>query len=121
MKKLFLLVAIVFVLSGCGQSPSQPVSTASGTSSSWAYELINWHDHIYKLTSEHVHAVEKQIGSVTNYSTVEGTPQTGTFSNFFPVGTKIFEIPNVPTSTALAVQTKDGYVKLVDTGAYGQK
>lgn len=121
MKKMLLLIVTVFALTGCGQSPSQSPPTSSGSSSSWAYKLINWHNHIYKLTSEQVKTVGKQIGSVTNYSTVESTPPTGTFSNFFPVGTKIFEIPNVPTSTAFAVQTKDGYVKLVDTGAYGQK
>jgi len=121
LKRMLLFALTVFALSGCGQTQSRPTQTASGTSNSWAYKVVNWHNHNYKLTSEHVKVVGRQIGSVTNYSTVESTPQTGTFSNFFPVGSKLFSIPKFPTSTAFAVQTKDGYVKLVDTGVYGKK
>ncbi|WP_072872987.1 hypothetical protein [Alicyclobacillus tolerans] len=119
MKKIFLLALLTLSFPGCGQvqAGGQSPQTHTTSASSWAYEF----NHIYKVTSESVKTVGKQIGSVTNYSDVESTPQTGTFSNAFPVGTKLLAIPNVPTSTAFAVQTKNGYVKAVDTGAYGQK
>ncbi|MCF8564610.1 hypothetical protein LLE49_07605 [Alicyclobacillus tolerans] len=122
MKRTFLLVLITLFLSGCGQTQAEGQSPQKQTSApSWAYELVNWNHHIYKVTSETVSSIGEQVGSVTNYSDVESTPQKGTFSNAFPVGTKLFAIPNVPTSTAFAVQTKNGYLKAVDVGAYGQK
>lgn len=122
MKRMFLLVLIALALSGCGQTQAEGQSSQKQTSAtSWAYELVNWNHHIYKVTSESVKSVGEQIGSVTHYSNVESTPQTGTFSNAFPVGTKLFAIQNASTSTAFAVQTKNGYVKAVDVGAYGQK
>lgn len=99
-------------MSGCGQ----PQQTGS-----WAFSEVNWRDHVYKVTSESVTDVGRQIGSVTHYSDQESTPQTGTFSNMFPVGTKLFAIPGVATGIAFAVQTKHGYVRAVDTGAYGQR
>jgi hypothetical protein len=64
-----------------------------------------------------VQTVDKQIGTVTNHSDNESTQQKGTFSNKFPVGTKLFRIPNTDTNTAIAIKTKDGtYIVAIAQG-----
>ncbi|OGX60892.1 MAG: hypothetical protein A2189_04220 [Paenibacillus sp. RIFOXYA1_FULL_44_5] len=104
------LSLVVIAVSGCG--PSQ-------TTASWAFNAINWHHRIYRVTSQVVSSVGNQISSVTNFSQSEETPEAGTFSNYFPVGTKIFLIPGVDDSKAIAIETANGtFVKAILDHSY---
>ena len=110
MKRSLLIGLCLMTLSsvvGCGRTQT--------TAASWAFDSVKWHNHIYRVTTETIGNVGQQIGAVTNYSDNEATPETGTFSNKYPVGTKLFSIPNTDTIDAIAVQTKDGsFLKAVD-------
>ena len=110
MKRSLVIGLCLITLSsvvGCGRTQT--------TAASWAFDSVKWHNHIYRVTTETVGGVGQQIGVVTNYSDNEATPETGTFSNKYPVGTKLFSILNTDTIDAIAVQTKDGsYLKAVD-------
>lgn len=113
MKKipLFLVAMLAIVLFvGCNNS---------GGSSDWAYQFVKWNGATYKTsghnTSEYViddSKIGKEIGKVTKYSDDESANQSGNFSNDFEKGSKYFEIKEIDTSKAIAVERKDGkYIK----------
>lgn len=114
-QKVLMLICLSFVLiSGCGSS----LTGQTGQTASWAYEFVVWKGDSYKITSEKVTNVGKEIGQVTHYSDREGT-YSGNFSNRYPVGTKYYEIQGVDTNQSIAIQTPDGsYLKAVDQGKY---
>lgn len=100
MKKMVIsVIAFAILVVGCGQTHS---------SASWPFALVNWNQHMYKVTADSVNNVGNVVGSVTNYSNIEAASHTGTFSNKFPIGTKLYEIPGTSTNIAIAVQISDG-------------
>ena len=119
----FGIVLVVLLLSGCGApTTGSPQQTSSQVADSWAFRFVNWQHHIYKMTADKVDVVGQQLGAVTNFSDVESTPQTGTFSNAYLVGTRLFEILGTDPGVAIAVEMSPGvYVRAVDTGAYGAR
>lgn len=119
MKALSLLSTlglIVLIATGCGSTQATQRTTATA---SWAFNGINWNHRIYKITRQTVQHVGKQVTSVTTFSQDETTPETGTFSNYFAVGTKIFAIPGTDDTKAIAVEKSDGtYVKAILDHSY---
>lgn len=100
---------MLLFLAGCGDSQLQGQA-------SWAFPGLNWNGHIYRVTSEKVKRedIGEQLGSVTSFSEVEGAPETGTFSNTLPVGTKLYEIRGVDVSDAIAAEPKDkSFLKII--------
>lgn len=70
---------------------------------SWAYELVTWDGHVYKMTDEVVSEVGKQIGTIKKHSSNESSTIPNLFSNKYPIGTKLYKIKNVGTDTSIAV------------------
>lgn len=75
------------------------------SSASWAFAAVTWSHRIYRVTNTRVSSIGEQIGSITQYSEDEATPEFGTFSNTYHVGTKLFRIRGVDVNQALVIQT----------------
>ncbi|MGZ4112362.1 MAG: hypothetical protein ACXVP5_08005 [Tumebacillaceae bacterium] len=84
-------------------APNPKSHTAS--SPSWAFYFVRWNDRTYVITETPVpkQRVGKQLGAVTSSSDREGE-YTGTFSNYYPIGTKLFAIQEIDPTKAIAVQ-----------------
>ena len=93
---IFCFFSVIFV--GCTSS-----------SQSWAYQFVKWNDQIYIVTSDEIKMddIGKEIGEVTKYSDKEGT-YSGNFSNTFKEETKYYEIKNIKTDEAIAVEKEKG-------------
>ncbi|MGM0836586.1 MAG: hypothetical protein ACQEV7_10535 [Bacillota bacterium] len=89
------------------------------SATSWAYSFVVYVGYIYVVSEESVEeeVVEKEIGSVTQYSDMESLP--GNFSNAFPSGTKYYSIKGVNTEDMIAVEESEGkYLKAEREGKY---
>ncbi|MFE7062133.1 hypothetical protein ACFVAD_08270 [Sutcliffiella sp. NPDC057660] len=89
------------------------------SATSWAYSFVVYEGYIYVVSEESVgeEEVEKEIGSVTQYSDMESLP--GNFSNAYPVGTKYYSIKGVNTEDMIAVEESEGqYLKAERDGKY---
>ncbi|WP_049917359.1 MULTISPECIES: hypothetical protein [Bacillota] len=118
MKKLIIVFSILLM------SLSLPACSLGRqkTAQDWAYRFVVWNGDTYKATDEAVLDVGKQIGKVEHYSDHESTRATGVFSNEYHEGTALYEIKNVSTDKAIAVESSEGeYVKLEHIGKYGSK
>lgn len=84
---------------------------------SWVFPFVVWNDSIYVLTDEVVTNVEKKIGKVTSYSSMEQFG--GNFSNVYPKGTVYYAIEGIATTEAIAVEHDKGtYIKAVYESPY---
>lgn len=97
MKNVVLLLLFVLIF------------TSSAQALSWAYSFVVWNGNVYEVTDEIV--VENEIGK--SIGEVKTTPNdmTGEYygdaSNVYPIGTKYYEINNVSTDKAIAVEAKE--------------
>lgn len=89
------------------------IFTSSAQALSWAYSFVVWNGNVYEMTDEIV--VENEIGE--HIGEVKTTPNDmtgeyrGNASNEFPKGTKYYEINNVSTEIAIAVEIKENKFK----------
>jgi multidrug efflux pump subunit AcrB len=84
----------------------------------WAYSFVVWEGYTYVVSDEYVTEVDKLIGKVTIYSSIEGT-YSGNFSNAYKEGTKYFSIKSIDTGRAIAIQESDGkYIRANRNGEY---
>lgn len=89
------------------------------SATSWAYPFVVYEGYMYVVSEESVgeEEVEKEIGSVTQYSDMESLP--GNFSNIYPVGTKYYSIKGVNAEDMIAVEESEGqYLKAERDGKY---
>lgn len=89
------------------------------SATSWAYPFVVYKGYVYVVSEESVgeEEVEKEIGSVTQYSDMESLP--GNFSNTYPVGTKYYSIKGVNAEDVIAVEESEGqYLKAERDGKY---
>lgn len=89
------------------------------SATSWAYSFVVYEGYVYVVSEESVgeEEVEKEIGSVTQYSDMESLP--GNFSNAYPVGTKYYSIKGVNAEDMIAVEESEGqYLKAERDGKY---
>lgn len=107
-KTLGLFLLIISVV-GCSQVKDKNIENAK----SWAFKgSVAWNGVVYAAGDEVVTEIEKQIGTIKHYSLKETESTTDSFSNEFPVGTKLFKISNVGIENAIAVEVSEGhYVK----------
>jgi hypothetical protein len=111
---IVLLCLGLSVLSGCSSQKTNSTETRTSSAASWAFEFVVYNGYIYKISSDKVTNVGKEIGEVTNYSDKEGT-YSGNFSNKYPVGTKYYAIQSVDSNKSIAIQLSDGsYVRADD-------
>jgi hypothetical protein len=80
------------------------------TLAEWAYFFVVWDGYTYVVSDEYVTEVDKEIGNVTIYSTIEGT-YSGNFSNAYKEGTKYYSIKGIDTNEAIAIQEDAGKYK----------
>lgn len=103
MKKIFLL-SILFII----------VISFSVQALSWAYPFVVWEGKVYEVKQEET-ITENQIGEVVGEVKRMANDMNGDFygnaSNYYPKGTKYYEIKGTSTSTAIAVKEAGQWVK----------
>ncbi|QGM32242.1 hypothetical protein GI482_18615 [Bacillus sp. N3536] len=89
------------------------------TMADWAYPYVVWDGYVYVLQDEEVNEIGKEIGHVTKYSDLEGS-YSGNFSNAYPRGTKYYEVKEVSSKEAIAVEVSSGTYRVAERGGpYG--
>lgn len=119
MKFISILIVCFLILSACTKNKSEKVSTPIESTTavterqqSYAFPAIKWEGRVYKVTTEEVSDVEKEIGEVKEFSGIELKNEPDNFSNHFPVGTKLYSIKNIDTKTAIAIKLNENkYIK----------
>jgi hypothetical protein len=107
------LVSFVFIFTIINSSlfPNKTIAE-------WAYSFVVWEGYTYVVSDEYVTEVDKLIGNVTIYSSIEGT-YSGNFSNAYKEGTKYFSIKDIDTDKAIAIQESDGiYIRANRNGEH---
>ncbi|MFD1032605.1 hypothetical protein [Metaplanococcus flavidus] len=103
MKKISLLSLIfIFLIS----SPVQALS--------WAYPFVVWDGKVYEVKEEEIlqdNEIGKAIGEVKTQTDDMTGNYYGDASNFYPKGTQYYEITGTSTSTAIAVEADNLWVK----------
>jgi len=84
------------------------IFTSSAQALSWAYSFVVWNGNVYEMTDELLEENEigKHIGEVKTKPNDMTGEYRGNASNEFPKGTKYYEINNVSTDIAIAVEGK---------------
>ncbi|GAM12368.1 MULTISPECIES: hypothetical protein [Mesobacillus] len=97
--KRTLLFFILFILT----------ITSSVQALSWAYPFVVWNGNVYEVKEEKVLANEigEKIGEVKTKPNDMTGDYYGNASNAYPKGTKYFEINNISTKNAIAVEVGD--------------
>lgn len=90
------------------------------SSADWNSNFVVWKGNLYEVSEEYLTEVDDEIGRVTKHSDKEGT-YSGTFSNKYKKGTKLYSIKGVLTDEAMAVEEDGKYRKLVNGGEYGKR
>jgi len=82
----------------------------------WAYAFVVWNGKVYEVKTEEIvedSKIGKMIGEVKTQPDETTGEYFGDASNYYPIGTKYYEIKGVPTSTAIAVKEDNHWVKAV--------
>lgn len=106
-KTLFLSLILVFVIS------------SSVHAFEWSYRFVVWDGKVYEVKEEELiekSEIGERIGKVktqpynsSGYSDKE--KYYGNASNIYPIGTPYYEIKGIPTSSAIAVQVDNQWIK----------
>jgi len=105
-----LAFSLIFSTIACSR-----FGVTTSTSKEWAYRFVKWNDHFYVVTDETVSGTEKMLGKIIKHSTNELDEFPNNSSNYFPEGTKLYEIAGLEPEQYIAVATEDGiYVKAVE-------
>jgi hypothetical protein len=82
------------------------VFAASAQALSWAYPFVVWDGNVYEVTEEKVpeSQIEKKIGEVETRPDDMTGDYYGNASNEYPIGTKYFEIKDLPADEGIAVE-----------------
>ncbi|MCK1998709.1 hypothetical protein MPH47_16015 [Psychrobacillus psychrodurans] len=102
------IITLVFLLIILVSSSSQALS--------WAYPFVVWSGNVYEVTTEEVKEsiLSKRIGEVKTKPNDMTGKYYGNASNEYPKGTQYFQIINISTDTAIAVQVnREKYLKAV--------
>ncbi|MFD2117340.1 hypothetical protein ACFSTH_10220 [Paenibacillus yanchengensis] len=102
---------MTFMLIGCSNSASD-----------WAFNFVVYQNNIYNVSNQTLDHVEQQLGEIDKLVTKEATYNyKRTFSNKYPVGTKIFKISNIDISKSIAIEIGEGtYLQADNQGEYGK-
>lgn len=83
---------------------------------SWAYPFVVWDGKVYEVKEEEI-LQDSEIGETIGEVNTQPDDMTGDFygnaSNYYPKGTKYYEITDTSTSTAIAVEVESQWVKAV--------
>lgn len=105
MKKIFLF-ALVLIF----------ISFASAQALTWAYGFVVWDGNVYEVKDEEF-LQEDEVGEVIGEVETQADDMTGAHygnaSNYYPIGTKYYEITGTATSEAIAVEVDGQWLKAV--------
>lgn len=90
---------------------------------SLTYIQIIFYFHNYNISDEKVdkNLLGIKVGTINTYSSNEKDVKEGeTFSNFYPIGTELYEINGVNRMKSLAVKNQGKFCKLNYVGEYGE-
>lgn len=80
--------------------------TPTGHALEWAYFFVVWDGNVYEVKEEEVG--ESEIGKAIGYVETKANNRTGKHvgnaSNYYPIGTKYYEIKGIPSDKAIAVE-----------------
>lgn len=83
---------------------------------SWAYPFVVWKGKVYEVKQEET-IEDSEIGKIIGKVKTQPNDMTGNYygnaSNYYPKGTKYYEINGQSTSTAIAVKDDNKWVKAV--------
>lgn len=105
MKKITLLsLLLVFMISSSVQALS------------WAITFVVWEGNVYEVKHEEI-IENSEIGKIIGEVKTKSDDMTGDYygnaSNFYPIGTKYYEIKGIPTSNTIAIKEDNQWVKAV--------
>ncbi|KQL50424.1 hypothetical protein AN964_22445 [Heyndrickxia shackletonii] len=105
MKRITLLsLLLIFMISSSVQALS------------WAYPFVVWNGKVYEVKQEEI-IKDSEIGKVIGEVKTKPNDMTGNYygdaSNYYPKGTKYYEIKGTSTSTTIAVKEDNHWVKAV--------
>ncbi|RDU38029.1 hypothetical protein DRW41_00165 [Neobacillus piezotolerans] len=83
---------------------------------SWAYPFVVWEGKVYEVKREELiekNKIGKTIGKVKTKPDDMTGSHYGNASNYYPVGTKYYEIKGTSPSVAIAVREDNRWVKAV--------
>ncbi|WP_033542155.1 hypothetical protein [Planococcus sp. CAU13] len=105
MKKIFLLSLVLMF-----------TCFASVQALSWAYGFVVWDGNVYEVKEEEF-LQENEVGEVIGEVETQADDMTGNHygnaSNYYPLGTKYYEIAGTPASEAIAVEVDGQWLKAV--------
>lgn len=105
MKKVSLLtLVLVFIFASSVQALS------------WAIIFVVWDGKVYEVKQDETidpGKIGKVIGGVETQPDEETGKYYGNASNYFPIGTKYYEIKGISTSDAIAIKENDQWIKAV--------
>jgi hypothetical protein len=83
---------------------------------SWAYPFVVWKGKVYEVKQEEI-IEDSEVGKIIGKVKTQPNDMTGNYygnaSNYYPKGTKYYEIKGKSTSTAIAVKEDNKWVKAV--------
>ncbi|CAG9621598.1 hypothetical protein [Sutcliffiella rhizosphaerae] len=83
---------------------------------SWAFPFVVWQGKVYEAKVEEI-IPENDINKIIGEVKTQPNDMTGNYygdaSNYYPSGTKYYEIKGILTSTAIAVKENNQWVKAV--------
>lgn len=105
MKKITLLsLLIVFTIATSVQALS------------WAITFVVWEGKVYEVKQEEM-IKKNEIGKIIGEVKTKPDDMTGDYygdaSNFYPIGTKYYEIKGIPSSNSIAIKEANQWVKAV--------
>jgi hypothetical protein len=103
MKRIMLLsLLLIFMISSSVQALS------------WAYPFVVWKGKVYEVKQEEI-VEESEIGKIIGEVKTKPNDMTGDYygdaSNYYPKGTKYYEIRGTSTSATIAVKEDNQWVK----------
>lgn len=94
----------------CGQQPEPD----------WIDDFVVYQGNIYVISEKSVEAIDKEIGKIDKKIS-DSKIHSGTISNKYPRGTRLYQIKNIDISESIAIEvSKDEYVLANYKSKYGK-
>lgn len=82
----------------------------------WAYAFVVWDGNVYEVMDEEF-LQKDEVGEVIGKVETQANDNTGNHygnaSNYYPIGTRYYEITGIPASKAIAVEVDGQWLKAV--------
>lgn len=104
---IFIIACMMLILTACC------TNERTETNASWPYNnMIIFHGNRYVGSDDQVQQIDNLLGEIQSSSNREEDSSGDSFSNTYPVGTKLYKIKGINEETAIAVEVKKNlYIK----------